>query len=38
VVIVAAADLVADVLPVADVALAGVGSVVYEYRKMLFNV
>ena len=36
--VVAAADLVADVLPVADVALAGVGSVVYEYRKMLFNV
>lgn len=36
--VVAAADLVADVLPVADVALAGVGSVAYEYRKMLFNV
>lgn len=36
--VVAAADLEADVLPVADVALAGVGSVAYEYRKMLFNV
>lgn len=35
---VAVADLVADVLPVADVVLAGVGSVAYEYRKMLFNV